>query len=444
MRSLTGPASERLPADPADGLRCRGLALASVFVATIATCFASSGVAQCSLPNCAPMPHTALAFDGIDDVVTIAPNPALDGLQDFTIEAWTNATGPVSTHHVVLASDSNAAGYQRSYWLGFGTGATTGWIPRLLLNYPGFTLVSPVQVSLGAWHHIAVTRTGLVVQMLVDGTPIASGTYGALLTSITPSLKLGGDAVAQRFAGSLDEIRIWNIGRTQAQIQSTMCFQIAGNEPGLVGYWRFDENVGQTAANQSTSFATTAPPSLLNGTLGANALLGTDDPAWTATAAPLLSCGCPPGATPQPNSTLASLTVNGIGGATSPGVYPPGPFYVTVPTTGPSAWQVSFSWAGPPGSTLVVANGLLQPCAIDLGCNGRLDLAFPTLNILFDGTMAPLNLFFTLGPTGIAVQSFTLPALPPGVFISLQGGVIQSGLGCLVPVKMTAAFQLST
>ena len=36
--------------------------------------------------------------------------------------------------------------------------------------------------------------------------------------------------------GYLDEIRMWNIVRTQEEIQATMNKTLTGNEPGLVAY----------------------------------------------------------------------------------------------------------------------------------------------------------------------------------------------------------------
>jgi hypothetical protein len=38
-----------------------------------------------------------------------------------------------------------------------------------------------------------------------------------------------------------DDVRIWSIARTQEEIQATMNTTLKGNEPGLVGYWNFDD-----------------------------------------------------------------------------------------------------------------------------------------------------------------------------------------------------------
>ena len=43
------------------------------------------------------------------------------------------------------------------------------------------------------------------------------------------------------FVGFIDEVRIWNVARTEAEIRADMNTELTGNEPGLVAYWKFDE-----------------------------------------------------------------------------------------------------------------------------------------------------------------------------------------------------------
>ncbi len=73
---------------------------------------------------------------------------------------------------------------------------------------------------------------------------------------------------AGRFAGQVDEARIWSVARTLAQIQSTMNTQITSPTADLLGRWAMNEGTGTTAAN-------TAGSAGVNGTLQNGA-------AWTA------------------------------------------------------------------------------------------------------------------------------------------------------------------
>jgi hypothetical protein len=52
------------------------------------------------------------------------------------------------------------------------------------------------------------------------------------------------------FQGKIDELRIWNTARSQADIQNTMNQTLAGNEQGLVGYWQFDGDTQDKTSNK--------------------------------------------------------------------------------------------------------------------------------------------------------------------------------------------------
>ena len=61
------------------------------------------------------------------------------------------------------------------------------------------------------------------------------------------------------FNGKIDEVRIWNVARTESQIQNTMNTILSPeyystSDSGLVGYWRLDEGTGQTAEDLSVLF----------------------------------------------------------------------------------------------------------------------------------------------------------------------------------------------
>ncbi|WP_437850983.1 LamG-like jellyroll fold domain-containing protein [Sorangium sp. So ce363] len=51
--------------------------------------------------------------------------------------------------------------------------------------------------------------------------------------------------------GRLAEVRLWNLGLTDAEVAAHARASISGNEPGLVGYWPFDEATGATARDRS-------------------------------------------------------------------------------------------------------------------------------------------------------------------------------------------------
>jgi len=87
----------------------------------------------------------------------------------------------------------------------------------------------------------------------------------------------------QYFRGLIDEVRVWNVGRTQSEIKATMNTVLSGGEPGLVYYWRFDEGKGLLV--ESLAFAS-------YGTLGGGIVDA--EPRWVQSDAPLTNPYPPP------------------------------------------------------------------------------------------------------------------------------------------------------
>ncbi|MCA9403907.1 MAG: hypothetical protein KC897_09010, partial [Candidatus Omnitrophica bacterium] len=47
------------------------------------------------------------------------------------------------------------------------------------------------------------------------------------------------------YAGEMDEVRVWNVVRSQEEIRSAMSVSLTGKEKGLVAYYNFDEGKGK-------------------------------------------------------------------------------------------------------------------------------------------------------------------------------------------------------
>jgi len=71
--------------------------------------------------------------------------------------------------------------------------------------------------------------------------------------------------------GCLADLRIWETARSQLQIHANMNRRLTGTEPGLRGYWPFDEGAGTTALDRTghgltgtlvegANWTTNAPP----------------------------------------------------------------------------------------------------------------------------------------------------------------------------------------
>jgi hypothetical protein len=136
------------------------------------------------------------------------------------------------------------------------------------------------------WAHFAMTWDGTTVRGFVNGVEKAAKTSAVaqkiFMTGRTP-LTIGGYAPAF-FNGYIDEFRVWNIARPAADIISTMHKPLAGTEPGLTGYWKFDEMSGTMAADSTSATGGHTPhPGVLMASSAANL------PAFVVSTAPI-SC----------------------------------------------------------------------------------------------------------------------------------------------------------
>src|SRR5438128_186942 len=87
-----------------------------------------------------------------------------------------------------------------------------------------------------------------VIRFYVNGQKVSESSFAGDIPTTNGPLYLGyNPSGGNEFAnGALDDLRIWNVARTQAQIQSNLNHELTGTEAGLVGYWTFDEGSGTT------------------------------------------------------------------------------------------------------------------------------------------------------------------------------------------------------
>lgn len=186
-----------------------------------------------------------LDFDGSNDYITTPDNNALDLTTNYTLEAWVKADGFTWLGGIISKYHSNSAdGYVlRSNQ----TSPYTG------LSFDGAETANGV-LQQGVWHHIAAVKQGNVRKLYVDGVEIALGGGAHTTTANNDPLIIGKDFTTEssgRFwNGKIDEVRIWNVAKTQAQIQAAKDAELVGNESGLVLYYNF--NQGTAGANNSS------------------------------------------------------------------------------------------------------------------------------------------------------------------------------------------------
>lgn len=202
---------------------------------------------------------TALDFDGNNDWVDCSngKNSATAlGLptQDITIEAWVNARDFEKWNSIVSFLQDNGS-------------TEGGWDLELRDNNKfGFTLAadgtltyleSANSFNTNEWYHIAGVYDGTTMKLYVNGVEENSSTNESGTISYLDSwLAIGmykDDNESNATDALIDEVRIWNVARSQNDIRTTMCHKLAGSEAGLVAYWRMDDSLGTILHDWSNS-----------------------------------------------------------------------------------------------------------------------------------------------------------------------------------------------
>ena len=233
----------------------------------------------------------ALHFDGINDYVDLnsVANP-LASSTNFTIEFWMKANyadNTASPRASMFAINPASPGENKfAILLGSGTGSVqTGKLSIYDPNSSPWYLTSDSIIGDNTCHHIAYVRTGNVGEAFIDGVSIGTHPAGSPLAA-TDRVSLGQEwdnlATSDFYHGQLDELRIWSVARTQAEISANM-ENIQSNEPGLIAYYKFDHGVAN-ANNMGINYLEDVSSNNYNGSLLNFALQGNTSN-WT------YSCG---------------------------------------------------------------------------------------------------------------------------------------------------------
>ncbi len=185
-------------------------------------------------------------FNGASNqYVTLANNP-LSNATAMTIETWVRPTAnntwcrildfgdSAGDNMVLIASQSNSG------------------IPIFAINVNNtgsINLNAPNPIPLNTWTHIAVTLSGTTATMYINGIQVAQNTsfnanpasLGATANNWFGRSQYTSDAY---FSGNMEEMRLWNVARTQKQIRENMHLTLSGREIGLVAYYQFNELAG--------------------------------------------------------------------------------------------------------------------------------------------------------------------------------------------------------
>ena len=191
--------------------------------------------------------NTAIRMDGVDDYIEFPSPYSVD--QPLTIEMWilsqSTSMGNCNASNSenldwILAFDDNGMGivdcsgnlrFVFKPLCPFGNGVCSGLPPK------------PIDDT--AWHHVAFSMspsTGLKIYF--DGKSFLTLGYSSY--NFDGMVRLGryfGTGLGNSFRGKMDEVRFWNVVRTDSEISENYQCKIQSDESTLIAYFDFEDGV---------------------------------------------------------------------------------------------------------------------------------------------------------------------------------------------------------
>jgi hypothetical protein len=200
--------------------------------------------------------NRVLSLDGKDDCVRVADSQSFHSLTNaITIEMWIKASSFYADSGAVNSIiRKNIAPNAENFLLRFRNVAGKPAL-EMSVGYDIEVLQVAYEFDTGKWYHLAGTYDGSAITVFVNGVTILSQKVSGSLYIDESDLFIGrGDpefSFGEYLHGALDEIRIWNVARSQKEIQAAMNTTLTGKEQGLVAYWNFDDGTAKDLSPHS-------------------------------------------------------------------------------------------------------------------------------------------------------------------------------------------------
>lgn len=176
----------------------------------------------------------ALRFDGVDDYATAANGSFAPVGNVMSIELWVNfESGAADQDFIALRLDDIS---------GVRLGIHAGTVAVRRVYVDRVIAQAPTLPSTNTWHHIAYTFDLTSNILYVDGVQVDAQTLPT--DTRTPSSAWLGtiDGQSALYRGEMDEVRVWTVARTAAEVQADMKHGVPAGQSGLVAYWTFDDD----------------------------------------------------------------------------------------------------------------------------------------------------------------------------------------------------------
>jgi hypothetical protein len=210
------------------------------------------------------LPGKTLALDGSTGYAEAPNTGTLNLTGNWTVEAWFKETDPVGYAHDFrsLVYKGDGVGGEAPFYIIVGTGNLSAGLKSGGINYR--VAYDITRLATNTWHHVAATfdKNTQIVTLYLNGGRVARQTLPRTSTGNSNPLEIGRVGPSGKYwRGGIDDVRIWNVVRTEADIQANYRRTLTAPQTGLVSNWQFNQINGKSVPNLVSS----APAAMLNG-----------------------------------------------------------------------------------------------------------------------------------------------------------------------------------
>lgn len=193
----------------------------------------------------------AAAFNGKDQYLKLSSGSScvVDNTMDYTIETWFKADEAQQTATIISNGRGDGEDMGGSLNL-FALNLEEG---RLVFHNNGVRVACDGSYADNDWHHVAVAvnRTSGRAQIYVDGklnTYFEAADLGGIAAAYihlgarvwTPADNLQQEKADNFFKGEIDEVRVWNLYKSETLVENGNSNRLDGTEKGLLAYYPFE------------------------------------------------------------------------------------------------------------------------------------------------------------------------------------------------------------
>jgi hypothetical protein len=177
--------------------------------------------------------NQALSFNGVNSYIATGINTATAFTNNLTLSAWINTTNASRLEAIISKYSAAGSGWgyifrtDQNGHLELSIGASDVTV------YPA-TAIDTATINDGNWHHVvAVITVGQNVTFYVDGNLTSSTAISSVADGDSNSpFMVGANSYAPYgnfFTGTIDEVRVYNVALTGAQV--SVVYQLSGGGP---------------------------------------------------------------------------------------------------------------------------------------------------------------------------------------------------------------------